>query len=335
MHYLWRIKDIVLQHITRTDLSLIGSFHYGNVGDMAIGRAVKDITPESISTGYYLLGKNETIRGMYPEHRNALVCGGGLGRNKFFERFNSEFEGTDFSIIGISLWYDLNITHKVEKILEEAEQLTVRNKRDKEYLSERSIEAKYVPDTAFALTFENSTTKNRVGLNVQSGHINRYDSEEYEKKYKKIFKKVSKNYLNKGVEVVHVPFTKSDELLSEKIFGDMDVKKITYQPDVKKMYKTVSSCKCFIGTRFHSHVFSLKAGVPLFSFRYAPKCEYLFDDLDLDKNYQFDKNDVVNEESEIVEFLSYSDGCVLGSGKISKIESSVASNITSGIESIF
>tara|TARA_R110000850_G_scaffold86050_4_gene185540 strand:- start:3477 stop:4070 length:594 start_codon:yes stop_codon:yes gene_type:complete len=51
----------------------------------------------------------------------------------------------------------------------------------------------------------------------------------------------------------------------------------------------ISKCKLFIGTRFHSCIFAIMAGVPTIAISYLPKTQYILEDLGL-----FDRSTPIN-----------------------------------------
>ncbi|WP_257282679.1 polysaccharide pyruvyl transferase family protein [Endozoicomonas sp. SESOKO1] len=252
-----------------------------------------------------------------------------ISKIKLFNRYGGNKK---IAIWGCSGNFEVNeIDDELQKILINSAYLSVRSKdalRSLKQITKRK-DIDLIPDLAFALDAkkEKSSIKKTVGVNLFPPLMNvlgktivqnKEPSEWYKKhmpeladRYLKIpidyidaTKNIIKNLKKQGYKIVNVAFTLEDYLVAKTIYKDYVDEFLPFKQDPVFLINKIVDFDFFIATRFHANVFSLIANTPLYSLAYAPKCEMLFDDLNLDASKQFSTINWVDDKKNLIECFS-------------------------------
>ena len=224
----------------------------------------------------------------WPKTETVIVGGGAIINNKNISKLRERIneERSRFSIIGIDvLTMDLD-DENIEFL------------RSLPYLSARSIEqaerlraagatnCRVMPDIVLAYKMGSSTQRaqntSRVGVNVvpalRGGCTARSTTRECAS-YRNFLRELAQKYINKGQEVVHIPFTPYDDQAAKEIFRGIKVRRLRYSSNSTKVVREVAACTTLIPSRFHALIISILTDVPFVPLLYAGKSERLL------KNY--------------------------------------------------
>ncbi|PEN06505.1 hypothetical protein CRI93_09490 [Longimonas halophila] len=345
------VFDLLCQHIDTPEVAIIGSVHRENVGDMALSEGVASVLEkEDVSSGTQLIGEGMVGLSKWPIGQGkAIVAGGALGRETPLRSLVEKY-GNDphqVAIVGISFWSNHGLSKASVDFLRSVKFLSCRNYRDVDTLTEMGIKgAKFAYDNAFALPVkEYVRDKRRLGVNVVSRHMawdghgyipanNKEVERPFGPAYTRSLQNIASTHLERGWDVVHIPFTNEDERFASWVFKDIPVELHTYDPRVEPTYRAVAKCSRFIGTRYHAHIFALKAQVPLLSFSYASKCTLLKQNLGIPDSMQATHLEVSQNGDNVVRRFLNETGFVLPDDQLTRIESSVRNNIRTALHAI-
>jgi hypothetical protein len=342
------LRDVVRQYFSPPEIAIIGSVHRENVGDMALSESVASILEErGARTGMQLLGDGRLGLSRWPlGEGKAMVAGGALGREKRIRPLVDRFreQPGQVALIGMSFWSLDELSQDSLDFLRRVGYISCRNRRDVEELKNEGIsDAKFAYDSAFSFPLrETEAQPKRLGMNVVSRHMVREgreyipseDRPNFGPNYIRAMRRVAQSHLDRGWRVVHIPFTKEDELYAEVVFDGVDVEEKRYDYNVERVYEGVSRCARFVGTRYHAHVFSLLAQVPFLSFSYATKCTLLKEDLSMPETAQATREEVVSDSEEVAERFLTQDGFTLDDRSLQEIRSGVRANIKNAYDAI-
>ena len=150
----------------------------------------------------------------------------------------------------------------------------VRDKISKKNIEEKfGVPADFYPDVSFALSPEKvlfDLPKKFVTLTI------RYNSTDDIESIKKWVIKIQKFAKNNNVEVIYLPFDKSDKLFMESIGIEIteDYQEIYWHPNEVKYIISKADIVFSIG-RFHPIVFSLSTGVTSYYIQ-TQECNYTY-----------------------------------------------------------
>jgi len=345
------LKDFVSQTVVSPEVVIIGSVHRENVGDMALSESVASVLrEEEVSSGMQLLGEGTLGLARWPRGEGkAIVAGGALGREARMRPLVAKYQDNphQVAIVGISLWSTDDLSKASINFLQSVGFLSCRNHQDVDALVEMGIgEAEFAYDNAFALPVETyAKNEKRLGINAVSRDMT-WNGDEYipvngdavtesfGPAYVRSLQQIARTQLERGWNVVHVPFTKEDDRFASWVFKDMPVELRTYDYRVEPTYREVAQCSRFVGTRYHAHIFALKARVPLLSFSYASKCTLLKQNLGIPDSMQATRLEIAQDENDVVEHFLDETGFVLPEDQLVRIENSVRDNIRTALRAI-
>jgi hypothetical protein len=84
-----------------------------------------------------------------------------------------------------------------------------------------------------------------------------------------------------GYHVVHFPFTPQDDGYARSCLENLDVEYRRYHHAPLSVLSDFGRCRFFLSSRYHSLIFSMITATPVVAFEYATKCTRLLDDLGL------------------------------------------------------
>lgn len=325
-------KRNLIQRIFLPEIAIIGGYHGGNIGDMALGKSVSDVLNEKgISNGLQTIYNLEG----WPKAKFAIIGGGAVGYTDSLIRVYNRYK-TDFSKLGF-LGVDFNektYPDKIKRMLRESAFVSCRSEEQANRLKFIVVrnEVFHHPDIAFSLVpkFSNRS-KNPIIQKQKKMFVNlvplygkfkngkiipdfNYKSERVElyenfdlmhKNYKVAVRECVEKALADGFKVETAPFTPQDREYSKIILKDLDVKNAQYHSDPIRMLNHISTCEKFICTRFHATIFGLKAGVKVHPIAYAKKNELMLTELGIRKNDYISTTDLASGINNLPEGLVF------------------------------
>lgn len=339
------VKDLVSQTLYPVEVAVIGSVSRENVGDMSLSRAVQSTLLKSgVRAGIQSLGGGVFGLATFPK-RKAIVAGGTIGREAHMRRLAERYGDNpdQLAITGIAMWSIDKLSEESIKLLKSVSFISCRNRNDVNKLRDIGVtRVQFAFDNTFALSTKSySKHEKRLGINTVSRGM-KWNGKEYipsmgkqfGEKYTQSLRCIVNDYSKRGWEITHVPFTKDDERFASWVFQKLPVDLCPYDFRVPPTYRNVAQCSRFIGTRYHSHIFALKAQVPLLSLSYAPKCRLLKQDLDIPDKLQATREEVIHSEKQVVKRFLNEKGFVLSNERLSDLEKSVRDNILLALHAI-
>lgn len=302
------------QSITKVEIGVLGAYHGGNLGDMALGKSVQQaLNKQNIP------GSLQTIFNLekWPKATKAIIGGGAIGDKTTLEiivkRYNKNFKNV--AIIGVD-FNDTLYPKEVLRLIKEASYVSCRSIIQSEKLTKISNrkDIEFHPDIAFS--FEKDFCKNyRISTKqrteqlllvnvipmygyIENGKIKsnlKFKSERPELYEGDVFKRMHENYKNiitdkilaaikDGFRVETIPFTPEDEEYGKIIFKGLPIKHTRYDSNPNRVLKKMATAKLIISTRLHTTIFALKLGKPVLPIAYAYKNVELLESLGIDKS---------------------------------------------------
>ncbi|PEN12619.1 hypothetical protein CRI94_13975 [Longibacter salinarum] len=313
---------------------------------MALSRSIAGVAREmGFRPGLQLLGEGALGLRRWPFGKTGtIVAGGALGREKRIQLLAEKFGDYPerVALLGMSFWSSDDLSTESMDFLRACKYISCRNRKDMKYLKNAGFQnVHFAFDNAFALPTNPAQEKPTrptpvLGVNVVSRNMKRIDdsyfvpSEDsnFGPTYINIVRDLVESHIRKGWEVQHIPFTHSDSQYANFVFEGLPVQMLPYQYRVSKVLGAVAKTKRFIASRYHAHVFALRTRTPLISISYAPKCDYLQQDLDIPEDVcatyqQISSGSHVNINKE---------GFTVSRDKNSRIQKDVRSNISNAID---
>ncbi|MFD1258257.1 polysaccharide pyruvyl transferase family protein [Mucilaginibacter terrae] len=309
-----QIKHIsrnVQQRLFPIPVGVIGGYHGGNLGDMALGKSVIDrLTANHIRSGLQTIYNLEK----WPLAKKAIVGGGAVGYADSLSRVAKRYKGNyqNVALLGV----DFNETSYPQDCLDlirNAAFVSGRSKVQADKLKEitgREVVYNH-PDIAFSLINDycemqrkaQSPTKKKMLVNVVPlyadikdgviSSVERYRAERPElyqnfdlmhQSYKQIIRDLVNEALQQGHVVESIAFTPADRDYAMHILEGLPVKHHAYHSEVDKMIKYMATADWIVATRFHATIFALKLGVKLSPIAYASKNERMLEELGVDRS---------------------------------------------------
>lgn len=303
------LQRFASQHLRKPDVGIIGGYHGGNLGDIALGESVRQL----------LLKKNvhgglQTIYNLekWPKTEFAIVGGGAVGYVDSLRRVALRYKG-DFGKVAL-LGVDFNERNYPEdcvELIRGAAYVSCRSEQQSITLKEISgrEDISYHPDIAFSLYPEyclkqrsRLERRKKVLINVvplYGGIIKDkvVPIEDYRKERPELYENFEqmqlsyqsfvRNIVTKAIEnnyiVATIPFTNEDEVYSRLIFKGLPVEHYKYHSNPQRMFETMAEADQIVATRYHATIFALKLGLKLTPIAYATKNELLLKELGIDR----------------------------------------------------
>ncbi|MCX2485279.1 polysaccharide pyruvyl transferase family protein [Pedobacter sp. MR2016-24] len=301
-----RLRNIK-QKISGVEVGVVGGYHGGNLGDIALGTSVTSVLEEEqIKTGM------QTIYNLdkWPKAPYAIVGGGAVGYADSLTRVAERYKG-DFHKVSL-LGVDFNEKSYPEVCLElirKAAYVSGRSEAQAEKLKTMTgrQDIHFHPDIAFSL-YPDFCEKERAKVRSDkpgkllvniiplygkliNGEIVASDQykeerpalyaayEQMHSTYKALVRNVVEKAIADGLTVETIPFTPDDEAFGKSLLEGLEVKHAKYHADPLRMIKHMATATRVFATRYHTTIFALKLGIPLYPVAYAVKNELLFKEL--------------------------------------------------------
>lgn len=314
------------QKVILPKVAIIGGYHGGNLGDMALGLAVSNVLNKSgFSNGLQTIYNLEK----WPKVPFAIIGGGAVGYTdsllKVYERYKGNFSKVGF------LGVDFNENAYPKEILEmirKAAFVSCRSARQAERMkkiTQRDIIYNH-PDIAFSLMpalcsearNNNPIKEKKIFVNVLplygkfvNGRVEpilKYKEERPElfdnfslmhKSYETALRNSVIQGIEEGFEIESAPFTGSDSEYCKVLLKGLPVKFPAYYSDPIKMLKNISTGERVISTRFHTTIFGLKTGAVLQPIAYAKKNELMLKELGICSENFLSTTDLANGKNNL------------------------------------
>ncbi len=315
----------IQQWIFKIPVAVIGGYHGGNLGDIALGKSVlNQLQKKNIRSGLqtiYNLSK-------WPETPKAIVGGGAVGYsgslNKVATRYLNNYKSV--ALLGVD-FNEKNYTGLSLDLLKGAAYVSCRSETQANKIKEITgrSDIKFHPDIAFSLLNDfckdirlqknapETKTAKKMLVNVvplyatiREGEIVPVENYREERpelyehfdqmhvSYKTVIRDLVSQALSQGYTVESIPFTPQDEKYARIILDGLPVKHIAYNSDPIKMLKKIASADWIIATRFHATIFALKTGAKLSPIAYAIKNELMLQELGISRNQYLTTSDFAN-----------------------------------------
>lgn len=326
-----QIKHItrnVQQKITGVAVGVIGGYHGGNLGDMALGESVTTVLGESnIKTGLqtiYNLAK-------WPKAPYAVVGGGAVGYAgsllKVAQRYKGSYEKV--ALLGVD-YNEKTYTGEGLDLIKGAAYLSCRSKAQAERLMALSgrTDISHHPDIAFSLHRDYCAKQRASGQyrNHKKLLVNviplygkledgimvpsvQYESErpelykafgQMQTSYRNYVRAVVSKAITDGFEVETIPFTPQDGTFAMHLLEGLPVKHIAYHADPLRMIRYMATAGVVLATRYHTTIFALKLGIPIYPVAYAVKNELLLQDLGINRDQFLSTADLANGREDLL-----------------------------------
>lgn len=353
---------LIAQALGGIDLGIAGGYHCGNLGDMALGEAVR------------LHGVNHFrkpgLQTIYDLHRwpraKSLVVGGGavayagpLAAIALLYRDTPErvaMFGVDFN--------DPEALERHKNFYSRVRWLGCRSSRQAEMLRNilpgASIDWTYdlvfslarTPQARNAASIPSSRREKVFGINMVPFFVKRNGSQfvpgtnyarELQRERPDMVARVDdlaaayplwmrhavQEMLNAGYRVVHFPFTPTDDSYARSCLQGLDISFRRYDHSPLPVLQALGRCRFFLSSRYHSLIFSLITATPLVAFEYASKCSRLLDDLGGGQPSRRNWNDLLGEQPPAIVEAAENVPLLPDPARLSKISDSLIERIDS------
>jgi hypothetical protein len=353
----------LFQLLDSPDVGIIGGYHCGNLGDLALGYSLQNFLSgfSNASSGLqtiYNLNK-------WPSAQFAILGGGAIAYvdclNKVSRRYKDNPEKV--SIIGVD-FEDEKVFDKHIEFLRSVSSISCRSKEQANYVSEKLArsDVSFHQDLCFSLPLTApkpsiSETSKVVGFNMvpffarlnKSGNFEKdyyllhstrtkfnksIDFENLPNAYIHYFKKVIKYYAEKGYKLVHIPFTLEDDIYARTMLRELDVNFLRYSTNINRILLIFLEFEFFLSSRFHSLVFSLITRTPVIPFLYAEKCQRLVQDLAMNFETTVTPSDLLGNKEELIERIVSQKPVFVGSGWLCNEKEKIYTHLSSVLEKL-
>lgn len=326
------------QKVELPNFAIIGGYHGGNLGDMALGRAVSEVlNGRGIKNGLQTIYNLEK----WPKTPFAIVGGGAVGYSDSLDKVYDRYKA-NFSKLGF-LGVDFNEPTYADNILEmlsKAAFVSCRSEMQAEKIKAISGRKNIYshPDIAFSLLPEhceqarnfNLKRQKKIYVNIvplygsiKDGNIipNLNYKNERPELYED-FNSMHSNYqisvreslqkaIGDGYKIEFLAFTPQDLEYGKIVLKGLNVEFLPYHSDPYKMLKIVSTGEGFICTRYHATIFGIKAGVKIQPIAYAKKNELMLMELGINSNDYISTTDLAKGENILPEGFICDDDVVV------------------------
>ncbi len=320
--------NLLRQQWRKPDLAIAGGYHFGNLGDIALGSAVKRQADK--------LGKNSALQTIYnlpqwPKSPSLIVGGGAVAYSEPMRLLRQTYgdRPSKVAILGVD-FNEPDAIRESREFLSQVALITCRSSTQaaslRETLQREDVHWHY--DLCFSYfddpLFRAAEREPVFGLNTVAFFLqkdkNRFrpgsqflkEVKEFSpdliphldtlgERYGALTREVVKAAQGAGFRVVHFPFTPADDVFARTVLNDLNVTFRPYSPHVRAVVPAIGRCQRFFTTRFHSLIFSLVTRTPFVAFNYATKCERLLADLDVPASAQVTVRDLFEDPAQVAQ----------------------------------
>ncbi len=300
------------QRLIKVPVGIIGGYHGGNLGDMALGEAVKqELASMGINSGL------ETIYNLeqWPRTQHAILGGGAIGYADSLNKVINRYEGNykQLAILGVD-FNQPSYPDECLKLIRQAAYVSSRSKMQAQFLTSLTgrVDIDSHPDIAFSLDRnfckeqrEESITyhhrskimmvnllplygklENGKVLPVEKYKIERpelYENfEQMQRAYRSFVRQNVEQAIADGYLIETIPFTHGDAVYSKIVLEGLPVRHVPYYADPLRMIYRMAGADWVLATRFHATIFAMKLGKKLTPLAYAKKNERMLNELGIE-----------------------------------------------------
>lgn len=271
--------------LQRNLIAYYGFIGHDNLGDEAIWQATKILFNQQTlyPVGFTRFGFVNDLLGN--KKKDLLILGGGTligdnstdGSNKFRQQYSFLSKNATTKVVfgtGVGSLYGEVIPPQWLKewksLLDDCDYIGVRGKQSQAALKVLGVDSEVLGDTACAWAYSERIPVVRKILGVNVGAKRELLPDGKLKNYSKF---IESKY-SSGWEIEFYVLNPSDYQLTidfSEICGIANPNIITIFNNTEKYLEKISGTHCFIGTRLHSVILAMCAGVPSIMIGYAPK----------------------------------------------------------------
>ena len=300
------------QWFSNPEFGVIGGYHYGNAGDIALGESLVNCLADLGQTA-----KLQTIYNLshWPKTKYAMLGGGAITYENVFyqvyERYKKHPE--NLAILGVDM-QGAEALGQYSDFLKDVPYISCRSSNQVEMLRSKlnREDVVYHQDLCVSRFDENSLIRSSprskvLGVNMVPHFMCKDKDSRFVpgvrdlaslkssfpellphvdklgELYVRFFRRICEHFQSQGYEIQHLPFTPQDDLFARSALAGLKVDFKPYTTKIDQMLELVRGSSVFLCTRFHSLVFASITQTPMIPFLYAEKCRRYAMDMDLEK----------------------------------------------------
>ncbi len=310
------------QWLKKITVGVIGGYHGGNLGDIALGESVLEVLHKrSVKSGLQTIYNLEK----WPSTPYAIIGGGAIGYidslRKIVNRYNGDY--SKIALLGVDFNED-QYPDDCKNLFQNSAYVSCRSQKQSNKI-QQLVPGKEIfnhPDLTFSFRMnycenirnkpkEHSIKKLLINVvplysEISNGQIKpqmRFKNERPElfenfETMHACYKKVIQTAVNKaildGYVVESLPFAQEDELFSKIILEGLPVKLNKFVSNPDSILKFMAKADWIISTRFHATIFAMKLGLKFTPIAYAVKNELLLLEGGIDRTQFLTTGDMAN-----------------------------------------
>lgn len=301
---------LVKQYAVRPEVAVVGCYHGGNLGDMALGRSVEFyLKQQNVTTGL------QTIYNLnrWPVTKKCILGGGAIAYKNSLNQVYQRYEKTpeNVAILGVD-FNESDYSGRLLDFLKEVSWISCRSAKQVHQLRAFIVKGAITshPDIAFALpsscvpSLEKEKKHRRhvlinlVPLYAQISNSTKVSPDtkwskerpelyEYFSKMHATYQKIARDYasswISKGYKVLCVPFTPLDDAYGRIALEGLPVTYLPYTSNPTSILRLFSDATDAFVTRLHATIFAIKSGISFTPIAYAKKNEELIAELGISR----------------------------------------------------
>jgi hypothetical protein len=337
---LLHIKRNLEQRAFKVPVGVIGGYHGGNLGDMALGTAVKSLLQDNgIKSGL------QTIYNLdkWPKTSYVIVGGGAVGYISSLKKVAERYKGAydKVALLGVDFMESSYPDDCLDLINGAA---YVSGRSEKQSLKLREITGRqdihHHPDIAYSMMTDfckkqRAADKDNRPKQMLINLVPLYSKitngafmplEEYRKERPELYDQFNemhiaykltacntvKKALDLGYEVASIPFTPEDGECAKIMLKGLNVTHLKYDSSPQNMFHRMAKADWAFVTRFHATIFALKLGLKISPIAYATKNEIMLSELGADRDEYLSTAQLAQGKHSILSPLNYSLDTVAG-----------------------
>lgn len=344
------VARCVGQYLNKPDLAVIGGYHGGNLGDMALGSGI--VIPAEkmgLQAGLQMIYNLEKWSEVSP----AIVGGGAITYRDCLDRLWSRYQNNPKSLAMVGIDFeDWEAVSDHGDFIKSLAYVSTRSEeqaaRANELLNTDIVQ--FHPDIAFSLVPPLKkmpiTNGRRLIINVTPryhlagpGQIFNELEEPLKMsfmagRYGEFCRRVCEVALQSGYQVDHVPFTPSDTKAAEIIFAGLPVKMLSYSPSPSKIMQLMSTYDAFFPSRYHSTIFSLLLDSSCLPFTYAKKCVRLLKEMGVHENNYVTNADLLDKATYERKADSIAEGFIVDKNIVQEFQSRSTAAVATALAAV-
>ena len=292
----------ISQHLKAPSCGIVGGYHLGNLGDMALG--------EAISNSCRLAGISHGLQTLYNLERwkstHSVIIGGGAVTQRInLKRALDRVPASRLALCGVDI-EDWDALHDYADRLLKIPYFSVRSTAQATRARSLGLkEVAYHPDNVFSLrnyiskkSPATTSANRRLVFNISPRfHLASPDSicDDDNLPHRAPFSVLRDNYtyllrslaarcIDEGYYMEHIPFTPSDYHIASEILNGFPVRMRPFSPNPAKIIASLGDDAVWIASRYHSLIFSILGLHPVLPIAYADKSFRLLNDLQINQD---------------------------------------------------